>query len=78
MVEELWSYGFPQELDHFARCVRDGDEPLVSGEDGRAVLEVIFAAYEPARTGAKVKLPFATEAQRPIDLWHPPIASQEV
>src|SRR2546425_9537638 len=28
------------------------------GEDGRAVLEVIFAAYESARTGQRVSLPF--------------------
>lgn len=35
------------------------------------VLEVIFAAYESARTGRKVELPFATTAARPIDLWKP-------
>jgi len=33
------------------------------------VLEIILAAYESARTGAKVKLPFKTRAKRPIDLW---------
>jgi hypothetical protein len=33
------------------------------------VLEVIFAAYESARTGSKVSLPFATQAAKPIDLW---------
>ncbi|MBL9189927.1 MAG: hypothetical protein JNK23_20775 [Opitutaceae bacterium] len=31
----------------------------------------IFAAYESARTGRKVGLPFATTAVRPIDLWKP-------
>jgi len=32
------------------------------------VLEVIFAAYESARTGRKVCLPFPTNAAKPIDL----------
>jgi hypothetical protein len=45
----------------------------VSGEDGRAVLEVIFAAYESARTGRRVLLPFETSAHRPIELWLGPL-----
>lgn len=39
------------------------------GMNGRAVLEVIFAAYESARTGKKVKLPFKTKAAKPWHLW---------
>jgi predicted dehydrogenase len=74
IYEEAWNYGFPQEFDHFASCVRNDSEPLVTGEDGRAVLEVIFAAYESARTGQKVALPFATDAARPIDLWKPTLS----
>ena len=27
VFEELWNYGFPQEMHHFARCVRGKDEP---------------------------------------------------
>lgn len=77
MFEELWNYGFPQELDHFARCVREETEPSMTGADGRAVLEALFAAYESARTGSKVALPFASEAARPIDLWKPPDEDQE-
>ncbi len=71
IYDEEWNYGFPQEIAHFVDCVRYDKEPLVSGEDGRAVLEVIFAAYESARTGCKVALPFKTDAQKPIDLWKP-------
>jgi len=67
--EEAWNYGFPQELAHFVDCVERGKRPLLTGEDGRAVLEVICAAYESARTGQRVALPFATNARRPIDLW---------
>ena len=69
IYEEAWNYGFHQEMAHFVDCVRLDLQPLVTGEDGRAVLEVIFAAYESARTGKKVKLPFRTKAARPHDLW---------
>jgi len=58
-------------MEHFVDCVQNDKKPIVSGEDGRAVLEVIFAAYESARTGSKVQLPFRTEAKRPFDLWKP-------
>lgn len=69
MFEECWNYGFPQELAHFVDCVAHDKEPLETGEDGRAVLEVIYAAYESAGTGRRVELPFRPTAQRPIDLW---------
>ncbi|HEY8885549.1 MAG TPA: Gfo/Idh/MocA family oxidoreductase [Chloroflexota bacterium] len=71
MFEETWNYGFPQEMAHFVQCVRDDLTPLETGEDGRQVLELICAAYESARTGQKVPLPFPNNARRPIDLWKP-------
>jgi predicted dehydrogenase len=67
--EEAWSYGFPQEMQHFVDCIEEGKQPMLTGEDGRAVLEIICAAYRSARTGERVALPFATEAKRPVDLW---------
>ena len=69
MYEESWNYGFPQEFAHFVDCVKNDRTPLVTGEDGKAVLEVIFAAYESAGTGKKVYLPFQTDADRPYKLW---------
>jgi predicted dehydrogenase len=69
--EELWNYGFPQEFAHFIDCVANDRQPLVTGEDGRAVLEIIFAAYASAGIGKKVPLPFRTAAKRPIELWKP-------
>ncbi len=69
--EELWNYGFPQEFAHFVDCVANDRQPLITGEDGRAVLEMVLAAYASAGTGQKVPLPFRTEAKRPIDLWRP-------
>ena len=71
MYEEIWNYGFPQEFAHFVECVRHDREASETGEDGRIVLEVIFAAYHSAGTGKKVNLPFETDAKRPIDLWRP-------
>jgi len=67
--EEAWSYGFPQEMAHFAHCIEKGERPMLTGEDGRAVLEIICAAYHSARTGRRTPLPFATSARRPVDLW---------
>jgi len=69
IYEEVWNYGFPQEFAHFVDCVRNDKQPLVTGEDGRAVLEAIFAAYESACTGRKVMLPLQTTAAKPYDLW---------
>ena len=56
-------------MAHFVDCVQNDKQPLVTGDDARVVLEVIFAAYESARAGRKVELPFKTDAARPWDLW---------
>ena len=70
VYEELWNYGFPQEMHHFARCARGKETPIATGEDGRIVQEVLLAGYRSAKMGAKVRLPFRpTGIQRPIDLW---------
>ena len=42
---------------YFARCIRNRIAPFVSGEEGRASLEVILAAYESVRRGGWVTLP---------------------
>lgn len=74
VFEELWNYGFPQEMHHFARCVRGKESPIATGEDGRVVMEILYASYESARTGRKVSLPFRPQGvKRPIDLlWSEP------
>jgi predicted dehydrogenase len=56
-------------LQHFIACVRNDTPPLTTGEDGRAVLEILNAAYYSARIGQKVALPFHPAVSRPIDLW---------
>ncbi|MEZ6082009.1 MAG: Gfo/Idh/MocA family oxidoreductase [Pirellulaceae bacterium] len=68
IFEEEWNYGFMR-VAHFVDCVATDKQPAVTGEDARAVLEIIFAAYESAGTGRKVHLPFQTnaEANRPVE-----------
>ncbi len=70
VFEELWNYGFPQEMRHFARCVRGKEEPVATGEDGRVVMEALYAGYASAGRGEKITLPFSPEGvKKPIDLW---------
>ena len=70
VFEELWNYGTPQELTHFARCVRGKETPKVTGEDGLVVMHALLAGYASAGEGRKINLPFqAPEVKRPIDLW---------
>ena len=68
-VEEAFNQGYPQELQHFIACVRNDAAPLTTGEDGRAVLEMLNAAYYSARIGQRVSLPFRPAVSKPIDLW---------
>ena len=70
VFEEHWNYGFPQEMRHFARCVRGKETPISDGETGRVVQEVLYAAYASAGLERKVTLPFRPSGiARPIDLW---------
>lgn len=70
VFEEHWNYGFPQEMRHFARCVRGKETPIADGETGRVVQEVLYAAYASAGQGRKIALPFRpTGVAKPIDLW---------
>lgn len=44
------------EVLHFADCCASGAEPISSGRDNLGTMEVVFAIYESARTGAAVEL----------------------
>jgi len=76
VFEEHYNYGFPQEMRHFARCVRGKETPISDGETGRVVQEVLYAAYASAGLGRKIMLPFRPAGiAKPIDLWkHPSLA----
>jgi predicted dehydrogenase len=77
VFEEHWNYGFPQEMRHFARCVRGKETPISDGETGRVVQEVLYAAYASAGLGRKIMLPFRPKGiNKPIDLWKKPELAQ--
>lgn len=69
IFEEEWQSGFPQMFAHFIDCIKNNKRPLFTGEDGKAVLEMVYVAYASAREGKKIKLPFRSNAPKPIDLW---------
>jgi len=54
-LRENWQY--LRELEHFCECVIKDEEPHCTGEDGRAVVEIVNAAYMSAWKGERVKLP---------------------
>ena len=47
----------------FVDCLRYGRPPAVSGEDGRAAIEMIEATHLSHRTGAAVELPLPRSAE---------------
>ncbi|KEF34418.1 oxidoreductase [Deinococcus sp. RL] len=47
---------FGLELDHFARCIREGQQPWTPGEEGVQDHRIMDAMYQSARTGQVVRL----------------------
>jgi myo-inositol 2-dehydrogenase/D-chiro-inositol 1-dehydrogenase len=76
LAEEVHQQGYPHEMQHFTDCAREGRPPRSSGRDGRAVLEMLWAAYASAGRGAAVRLPFAPDpaVRLPVELWRGPVA----
>lgn len=48
------------QLQDFVDAIREDRDPMVTGEEGRAAVEIILAVYESARSGQPVKLPLAS------------------
>jgi myo-inositol 2-dehydrogenase / D-chiro-inositol 1-dehydrogenase len=67
----LWQNGYPQEMSEFARAIREGRAPAESGDDGRAVLEIVWAAYASAREKRTIELPYEPPRnfETPVQLW---------
>ena len=49
-------HGHMYHVDNLARAIRDGEELILSGKDGRLAVEFIQAVYESSRTGRPVIL----------------------
>src|SRR6266699_2485127 len=71
VFEEAHIYGFPHEMRHFIRCVLNDETPHETGEDGRATLEIIYAAYESAGAGKRITWPYKPKkpGDVPVNLW---------
>jgi len=70
VFEELWNYGFPQEMAHFVRCVQGRENPIETGEDGKEVLKIILAGYKSAGKGTRIEWPYEPgKYEKPVDLW---------
>ncbi|PYV18953.1 MAG: oxidoreductase [Acidobacteria bacterium] len=71
VFEEGHIYGFPHEMRHFVRCILEKETPMETGDDGRATLEIIYAAYESAGTGKRVTWPYKPKHpdRIPADAW---------
>ncbi|HJZ59577.1 MAG TPA: Gfo/Idh/MocA family oxidoreductase, partial [Gemmataceae bacterium] len=50
------TYYHTLQIRDFCRAVREGRPPLVTGEDGRAVVELFSAIYRSSREGRPVKV----------------------
>jgi UDP-N-acetyl-2-amino-2-deoxyglucuronate dehydrogenase len=53
----LETAGHFAQIADMAAAIRDGRPPAVTGEEGRASLEVCLAIYESARTNREVQIP---------------------
>lgn len=73
LAEEIHQQGYPHEMQHFVDCVHAGRPPVSTGRDGRAVLELLIAAYASAGRGAAVRMPMEPAAlsgmKLPVQWW---------
>jgi len=68
--QEHEMYGHPAEMAHVVECIQKNKKPIETGEDGRQVLEALFAGYASARLGRWVNLPFQPpRGKKPYQLW---------
>jgi predicted dehydrogenase len=49
--EEAWTFGYPQEMKHFVKCIETGEKPLTDGEYGLKILRIVEAMYKSAQSG---------------------------
>jgi predicted dehydrogenase len=57
-------------MQHFINNVLGKEAPMETGEDGREVLKIMYAAYQSAGEGRKIEFPYdPPKVKKPIDLW---------
>jgi myo-inositol 2-dehydrogenase / D-chiro-inositol 1-dehydrogenase len=57
----LWDVTYAAEARQFVAAIEGKRTPVVTGEDGRAALELALAAESSLRTGTIVRLPLSVE-----------------
>lgn len=55
-VHKLTSNPFAAEIQHFAQCIENDQEPMTNGEEGMKNLEICLAAYESSRNNCTVDI----------------------
>ncbi|MBD3253903.1 MAG: gfo/Idh/MocA family oxidoreductase [Candidatus Lokiarchaeota archaeon] len=48
---ESWTFGYPQEIQHFVDCIANDKKPLTDGEYSRKILNIIETMYKSAESG---------------------------
>jgi predicted dehydrogenase len=66
--QSIHVYGNRVLVEDLIDAIEAGREPLSSGRDAAATLEIVMAIYESQRRGARVALPLA-EREDPLTLW---------
>ena len=57
-------------MHYFINCVLGKETCKETGEDGREVLKIMYAAYQSAGEGRKITFPYDPPlVNKPIDLW---------
>ena len=54
--DEARTWGWLGEFEHFVDCLEGRAEPVETGADGRAALEIVLAAYRSAAEGREIEL----------------------
>ena len=57
-------YYIQKQIEDFLQAIKEGREPLVTGEDGRRTVELFTAIYRSRRDNAPVKFPLTPESDR--------------
>ena len=58
IIDEYGNFNvYEASITDFMECIRTGKTPHVKGQHARKDIELVFAAYESARTGKPVMLP---------------------
>jgi len=48
--EESWTFGYPQEINHFIDCIINNKASLTDGNYGQKILQIVKAMYKSAET----------------------------